>query len=442
MKFLLIDQDGLSLSLAWRAAQAGHEVRWFVKPNKEVNKDTGKGFKGITKIDNWVPSVMWADLVLPTGNADFLERLDFFKKKGAHIFGPSVASAELEIDRGKGMEFMEAHGIKLAPYETFNNLNEAIKHLQKTAGRFVFKTMGDEEDKSMTYVSKSSADLLGWINRLKKQPKGEVMLQTFIDGIEMGVSRWMGSAGFIGPYNESFEHKKLMSGNYGPNTGEMGTVAAYTDDSALGDDTLANMEKDLLQLGHLGDTAIGFMIAEDGTPYPTEFTMRNGWPIMHLMIAACKDDPILWMKDALEGNDGTNFNQEIGTCLVLAHGNFPSKPDSLDDVTGIPVFGVTRGNKKYLHPQDIKIDIMPDMDGEKLVERPMWNTTGQIAAVITGFGKDVKQSTERAYNTAKQLHVANPILRDDVGEKLEETLPKLHKHGYATHFNFELGKKT
>ena len=98
MKFLLIDQDGLSLSLAWRAAQAGHEVRWFVKPNKEVNKDTGKGFKGITKIDNWVPSVMWADLVLPTGNADFLERLDFFKKKGAHIFGPSVASAELEID--------------------------------------------------------------------------------------------------------------------------------------------------------------------------------------------------------------------------------------------------------------------------------------------------------------------------------------------------------
>ena len=57
--------------------------------------------------------------------------------------------------------------------------------------------------------------------------------------------------------------------------------------------------------------------------------------------------------------------------------------------------------------------------------------------MFTGFGNGVKQAAHRAYKTAKQLHVANPILRDDVGEKLEETLPKLHAMGYAKHCKYE-----
>lgn len=439
MRFLLIDQDGLSLNLAWRAVQAGHDVRWFVKPNPEANPAVGEGFKGITRINNWVSSVNWADLIMPTGNADYLERLAFFKKKGAPVYGPSPESADLEIDRAKGMEFMKKFGLKIVPFESFKSIKDAEKHVRETGQRFVFKTMGDEEDKSMTYVSKSAADLIGWLNRLDKKPKGEVMLQTFVKGIEIGVSRWMGTKGFVGPWNESFEFKKLMSGNYGPNTGEMGTVAAYTPESKLGVETLAKMEKALVAMGHLGDTAIGFMVTENGDAHPTEFTMRNGWPIMHLMIAANKGDPIQWMKDALDGKDTTNFNTEIGTCLVLAHGNFPAPPENVKKVSDIPLFGLTKGNKKYIHPQDIKINILPDMDQDKIVERPVWNTAGQIAAVVTGFGKDVKQSTERAYKTVKSLTLSNAVLRDDVGEKLEEELPLLHKHGYATHFDYETG---
>ena len=81
LNVLIIDIDGLSLSFAWRCVQAGHAVRWFVKPGDEVNKDTGLGFRGIEKINNWVASIKWADLVLLTGNSEYVERLDAFKKR-------------------------------------------------------------------------------------------------------------------------------------------------------------------------------------------------------------------------------------------------------------------------------------------------------------------------------------------------------------------------
>jgi phosphoribosylamine--glycine ligase len=438
-KILIIDSDGVGLSFAWRCVQAGHEVRWYLADKPSISKQTGDGFKGIEKVTNWVSHVKWADLIFPTSNDMFVERLEFFKRRGAPVYAPSVASANLEISREAGMKLMEKAGIELVPYQTFKSMKDARKHVEKTGERFVFKTLGDNEDKSLTYVSKNPADLIGWMDRmmkLKKEPTGNVMLQTFVKGIEMGVSRWMGKDGWVGPWNESFEHKKMMSGNYGPNTGEMGTIAAFTNESKLGEETLGKLEKELVKLGHLGDVALGFMIDESGTPRPTEWTCRPGWPIFNMMLGSIEGDPAQWMIDATKGKDTTSFKTDIGCCLVMAHGDFPHGNATKREVSDVPIYGVTRGNKKHLHPQSVKIDVMPDMEGEKIVNRPVWNTSGDYVMVITGYGKDVKQAADRAYKTAKQLHISNPILRDDVGEGLKEQLPKLHEQGYATHFEY------
>ena len=435
MKVLIIDQDGVGLSIVMRAHAAGHDVKWFIKPRPSNCPDVGNGMKGVQKIDNWVAHAKWADLIFSTSNDDYIERLDFFKQKGYPVFAPTPASAKLEIDRKTGMQLMEKVGIECVPYKTFKTMAEAEKHVRKTEERFVFKTLGDNEDKSLTYVSKSPADLIAWIQRTPP-PKGEVMLQTFVEGIEMGVSRWMGSKGWVGQWNESFEHKKMMSGNYGPNTGEMGTIAYFTKESKLGTETLAKLESHLLKLGHLGDTALGFMIDENGKPWPTEWTCRPGWPIMNMMLGATTGDPVSWMKDATNGKDTTTFKEDIGCCVVLAHDKFPHTED-VKAASGIPVYGVTRGNRDHIHPQAVQMKKMPSMKADKLVEEDMWCTAGDYVAVITGFGDNVSMATKRAYKTAKQLHVANPILRDDVGEKLKESLPKLHALGYAKHCEYE-----
>ena len=447
MKLLVVDQDGVGLSLCYRASLAGHQVRWYIDKRPGNNPKTGDGFKGIEKVDNFVPHLMWADLIISTSNDKYISKLDWARQQGARVFGPTPQSARLEIDRGYGMKMMESVGIELAPYETFANVREAKKHVLKTGARFVFKALGSNPDKATTYVSKNAADLVGWIERIDARgqaPEGEIMLQQFIKGIELGVSRFMGKKGFIGQWNESFEHKKLMPGNYGPNTGEMGTIAYFTQESKLGAQTLGKLEGKLIELGHTGDIAIGFMIPTEGpkagVPLPTEFTCRFGWPITNLMLGATEGDPVEWMRDALDGKDTTSFRESIGCCLVLTHGDFPHGNKTKKEVSDVPLQGITKGNKAHIHPQSIKIDVLPDMEGEKVVRRPMWNTSGDYIAVVTGFGADVKMAAERAYKTVKQLNVSDMIVRDDVGEGMKDQLPRLHKLGYATHCEYELKK--
>lgn len=233
-KILIIDNDGVGLSFAWRCVQAGHEVKLFLASKDSISKEIGNGFKGITKVQNWVPHAMWADLIFPISNDLFLERLEFFKSKGAKYFGPSVKSAELEIKREVGLDLCKKNGLNVAEYKTFKTVKDARTHVENTGERYVFKTLGDNEDKSLTYCAKHAADMINWMDSLKAEPKGDVMLQSFVKGIEFGVSRWMGAKGFVGPYNESFEHKKLMPSNWGPNTGEMGTIAAFVEESRSG----------------------------------------------------------------------------------------------------------------------------------------------------------------------------------------------------------------
>lgn len=435
MKILIVDQDGVALSFILRAVAAGHKVRWFTSPKPSISDAIGRGFKGVDRISNWVASAGWADLIFCTSNDDYLEKLEFFRKKGYPVFAPSPASAKLEISRKDGLQLLEKHGIEPAPYQTFPTMAAAEKHVRKTEERYVFKTLGDNEDKSLTYVSKSPADLIAWIGRTPP-PKGEVMLQKFISGIEMGVSRFMGTKGWVGQWNESFEHKKLMPGNYGPNTGEMGTVAYFTETSKLGSETLGKLQEELLKRDHRGDAALGFIIDETGKPWPTEWTCRFGWPIANMMLGATKGDPVQWMRDALDGKDTTTFSEDIGVCLVLAHADFPHDFKDEADTHGVPIYGVTKGNSKHIHPQTVQMMKQPVMRGDKLAEDTIWSTAGNYACVITGFGDSVKQAAQRAYKTADQLHIANPILRDDVGEGLKEQLPKLHAMGYALHCNY------
>src|SRR5258708_20555376 len=111
------------------------------------------------------------------------------------------------------MKAFERAGIDLPPYKSFNSFDEAESYVWKTEKRFVFKTLGSEEDKSLTYVSKTPADMINKIRKWKKQGnklKGPCMLQDFVSGIEMGVSCWFSpKMGFSKWKNINFEHKKL-----------------------------------------------------------------------------------------------------------------------------------------------------------------------------------------------------------------------------------------
>lgn len=439
MLIIEMEDAGCALPFALACIKAGHEVRYFLR--KENNQMIGEGFKGLTKVKNWVPSAArWADLVVSSGNDEFLPKLDALRRQGVMVYGPTVRSAELEIERKSGMQLLEQCGIQVPPYKTFDTLKDAMAHVLERPQRYVFKTLGSEEDKSLSYVGKSAADMVARLQRWQKlglNPKGAVMLQDFVPGIEVGVSRWMGSAGFIGPYNENFEFKKLLSGDAGPNCGEAGTVMKYVEESLLGKMVLDPLEDELMELGHLGDIDVNCIIDESGKPWPLEFTCRWGHPASTIMWATHKGDPAQWMLDACEGEDTLEVDYSVAVGVVLAQPDYPyserGKPETLD----IPIYGPTPGNRKFVHPQSVKMAKLPVMKGDQVAEKRIWATCGDYVAVVTGTGKSISQAAKRAYRVIGEVQIPDMMYRDDIGERLEDQLKTLHAHGFATEFQYE-----
>lgn len=442
MKVLIVGMDtvGEGLAFAIRCKSAGHAVRLFLGPRDR--KTVGEGFRGVQVVDNWLASAKWADIIVPTGNDLYGPKLDSLRNTGMKVFGATVKSAELEIDRAKGMKFFEQNGIPVPKYQQFNSFAEAEAHVLKTGERFVFKTMGDSADKSLSYVSKSPADMIARLQlwqKMKLDPKGPVMLQEFIDGIEFAVSGWMGSDGFIGKANENFEHKKFCAGDLGPNTGEMGTICKYVEDSKIADDVLYPLERVLMAIGHLGDIDVNCIIDKKGKIWPLEFTCRLGWPHFNIMQTVHKGDPVQWMLDACNGKDSLEFSPQIACGVVLAQPDFPFFKDPPEKNEGIPLYGVTEKNMRYIQPQSIKITKQPNMEGDKVVYKDTWTSVGPYLAVVTGLGKTVRQASHRAYSTLKELSVSGGFYRDDIGEGLKKKIPELHKFGFATEFKYESG---
>jgi len=421
MNVLLLDSDCCGTDIAYRAAEAGHAVRlWQPKENGVASRD-GEGFPGIQKVTGWKDSMMWAKpgLIVNLFNGPITKELDRYRSFGYPVFGPSSASAALEIKREAGMKALEAKGIKVPAYETFKTLQEAEKYASKADRRLVFKTLGDEEDKSLSYVGSDPEDMVwrirSWIEA-GMALKGPCMLQDFIDGIEVGVSRWMGAEGFVGPWNVNFEFKKLMPGDYGPATGEMGTVTKYAEKSKLADLTLAPMEETLRKLGHIGDVDLNCIVDDKGEPWCLEWTNRFGWPSTQILFASHKGDPVKWMKDALKGKDSLEVDDRTAMGVLMAAPPFPY-PDDDGDAAGLRISGI-EDEWQNVAPWQIRLE------GDEYL------TTGSYVCVVTALASDVHDVIPKAYATVDRIKFPNRIVRSDIGARLEKQLPKLHSLGF------------
>ncbi len=433
MNVLIVDTEGAGLDFAMRCLEAKHEVKMFIRNANDGTRDsTGQGL--VERVPEWEKWMQWADVVVPTLNGVYLDRLEDFRKLGYPIFGPSKQSAQLEIQRGYGMQMFKKHGIEVPPYKMFPTLDAAEAYCWKQDRRYVFKTLGTEEDKALTYVATDSADMISAIRnwrRRGKKLKGSCMLQDVIDGIEFGVSRWMGKQGFFGPYGENVEHKKLMSGDYGPNTGETGSLMWYTPKSKLGRQVLDPLEADLLAMGHRGDLDVNCIVDSAGKAWPLEFTARLGWPAFDIMQAQ-HEEPVQWMSDALAGRDTlkADTNPHIGVLMAIPP--FPNKHVIRDAVIGHPIRGITPDNWDSIHLGSVMMGKDVDIMNGKPKDKEMFLTAGEYVAVITGSGDTIRKARRSAYRTVDQIRVKDAMIRDDIGLDFMGKLPELQQHGYAT----------
>lgn len=437
MKLLIVDTDAVGLDIAMRAAAYGHEVRWWYAPEHGEKRPYGRRMEEFTIVDEWEPSVEWADLIFPTGNDKHMGRLSIAAQEGATVYGPSWQSAQLETNREWGMRVAKAAGLYVPEYQTFSDFDEAIAYVKKKDAAFVAKPY-NHADKALSYVAKSPKDLVWKLEQWKRCGKdfGEFVLQEKVDGIEVGVSRWMGREGWVGPPNENFEFKKLMPGDLGVNTGETGTAMKYVRRSRLFEEVLKPLEGFLRAIQHLGDIDVNCIVTRKGPAF-LEFTARPGWPAFSIMQSEHLGDPVEWMMDAAMGKDSLEVCFEHAIGLVVWFGPWPYAYGQREDVEGIPLWGIEDRDLPSLHFHAV---MRGTNLNDQFEEEEGWQAVDEYLLVATGLGATVRVAKDEAEGLARRISSAtpcSPTWRNDIGgEKTKESLEKLQAKGYCRDWRY------
>lgn len=433
MRLLFVDQNGEGIDLSWRAQTNGHAVKHFIKDDPKSDKI---GLNIVPVVREWQKHVEWADLVIFADNTLYLRDVDRLRAEGKLVIGASSASAALELDRNLGMSVFKKHDIKTIPYKTFEDYDAAIAYVKRSGDRFVSKPDDDKGDKALSYVSKSAADMVFMLERWKRNDKlhGRFILQQFCPGIEMAVGAWIGPAGFASPWCENWEYKKLMPGDMGPNTGEMGTVLRYVKQSKLANKVLKPLEQYLVNTGHIGYIDVNCIIDDKGTPFPLEFTCRFGWPTANIQVPL-HADIFSGFDNLARGGDDFKCHSNlvsIGACVAIP--DFPYSHITRKEVVGMPIYGLRPALMEHIHPCNMMIEKnLPDEKNGAVIRRSMFATAGDYVMVVTATGLTISAARETLEQRMKTISIPNsPFHRNDIGRNLATRLPKLQSHGYAT----------
>jgi phosphoribosylamine--glycine ligase len=445
VRILLIDTWSNFLDFGMRCMAAGHDVVWWDKRRKDGSvRMAGKGIvPRLIDYDRLPRYLDWADLIVLADNTAYLDMLEPYRNAGYPIVGPSVEAAELELDRAAGQTAMKRAGLKIIPSVEFHDYDDAARFVEKHPTYLVSKPSGDA-DKALSYVAPNAAALLYMFERWRKNEKYRrdakkhgFILQEKKTGCEMAVGGWFGPHGWSRYFYENFEYKKLMAGDLGPNTGEMGTLSMYVTKSKLAAVALKPMTRQLKALGYVGFCDISGMIDDKGDFWPFEFTMRPGWPTFHNQVATHEGDPAQWMKDLLHGRDTLKVKENTAcVSVVLAIPDFPYSKLTNKEVSDIPVY-LNDADKRAVHLSEVQLGEAYVQAGDKPVKMPCYVTSGDYVAVVTGLGETITGARRSAYATVRKIKMpADPFYRPDIGVgRMVKDLPMVQKHGFALGFH-------
>ena len=436
MRVLLIANnfDGF-LDLALRAQDSGHQVKVFARKYHPQTRPIGKGL--VELVSDFRPWMRWSELVLLEDNGVYMHEMERWRREGCRIIGGNQDSALWELDRSLGMRIFRKAGIAIPPYREFNDYDAAIAYVTSRDEPFASKPCGAVDDKSLSYIAKTPEDLLFMLRRWKSKhgkPPCPFILQEKVSGVEFAVGGWWGPGGWCEGWEENFEHKKLMPGDLGPNTGEMGTVMRYVRSSKLADQVLTPLESQLERLGYIGNVDVNCIVDEDGTAWPLEFTMRFGWPAFSIETALFDCDPIEFFSALYEGESarGAHRLNEIAAGVVMVIPPFPHDPKNYDDVVGIPLTGEDDG----WHAAELTGS--PGRNGpgrSPSAQAPnssrFWSA-GSYLGIGVGVASRTTAACKSAYASLTRIKMpASPFWRNDIGKRLQKALPELQRHGFA-----------
>ena len=341
--------------------------------------------------------------------------VDIFSKHQLAVFGPTQRAAQLEESKVFMKDFLARHAIPTARYIQTDSIQDAYRFIETLTPPIVVKADGLCAGKgviiatSFDEAKKTVGDMLS--GKSFGDAGKKVVVEEYLDGYELSVFALTdGKNHVILPACQ--DHKRLLDGDQGPNTGGMG---AYSP-TPLVDEVLMKKIEDRIIVPTVngmkeeGNPFTGVLFAGimvvNNEPLTLEFNVRFGDPECEVLMPLLQT-PVseLFYKGATGALDtlDVKFSDQCAVGVVMSSKNYPyseSVPAEIivdeivhEDIkhnTHISYAGVMRG------------------DDEKLY------ASGGRVLVCVGLGDTIKQARDRAYALCGQVHFAGKHFRTDI----------------------------
>ncbi len=398
-----------------------YSIGYFMKDEAEIFYAPGNGateeFATNIDIKDFEELAKWAkenkiDLTI-VGPEDPLVKgiVDVFKAHGLTIFGPSSKAARLEGSKVYMKNFLKKYNIPTARYietddkqkayefiDSMNKLPIVVKADGLCAGKGVIIAQSKEEAK------KTVEDMLS--GKAFGDAGKKVIIEEFLDGYELSMFAICDGEDFV-LLPAAQDHKRLLDGDKGPNTGGMGAYAP----TPLANEGLYEKVKTRIIKPTLkgmqeegapfeGVLFIGLMIV-DNEPYVLEYNVRFGDPeceeLMALIDSSVYDMFFNGATKQLDKID-VKIKDMVAVGVVCASKNYPYSSSE---------------------PAEITVDDLSDCNGYiayagvKKIDGKLMATGGRVL-VCVGFGKDVKEARDEAYKIVDKVHFEGKKYRKDI----------------------------
>jgi phosphoribosylamine-glycine ligase len=413
-----------------RLRDEGADVRVWIDPRS--HKTVGDGL--VEKAGTWDELLAWAkegalahepSMVL-FDSSGLGDKADDARKWGLPVIGGGTFCDRLEKDRAFGFKVAQEAGATLPPFEQFTSIHEARAAAAKMTAPKYFKTDRFIEADA-TYGADTAQEMTEYLDDLiaRSGGHGRAILQDKIDAVPLSTARWWNGVSWVGPYEGTYENKKLMNDDVGPSTGcSFNAAWFYPEDApiaavALGFEKLAlRFRKEQAPPGIYDVNAI---VTPAGEVFFLEWTPRLGYAA-EMTSARLFDSLTQTLWNVATGHDFPSPSGDLAYAITLGIPPYPweygerNKKGSADGRAIRGADGVWDG---HFIAYDVRAQ------GEGLCVAGPEGIVGLSLAV----GENVDDLNDECVEFAKTLRPKSIMYRTDGGDDCQEAGAKLSEAG-------------
>ncbi len=418
MKVLIIGSGGREHALAWKVAQSPRVTEVQVAPG-----NAGTALE--PRVRNLAIAAEDIDALLAHARDERIDLTivgpegplvlgvcDAFAAADLRCFGPSRLAARLEGSKAFTKEFLSRHSIPTAAYAAFTREDFDAQWVRSQRAPLVVKADGLAAGKGVVICStaEEAVDTAQAMFDGRFGKAGDrVVIEEFLEGEEASFIVMVDGAHVL-PLATSQDHKRLLDGDQGPNTGGMGAYSpAPVVTPVIHDRVMREViwptVRALAAEGtpYLGFLYAGLMIAADGTPKVLEFNCRFGDPETQPILARLRSDLTVLCDDALDGRldqARIEWDPRAAVGVVLAAHGYPETVRKGDAIHGLDRAAALPG--KIFHA------------GTALRDREVVTSGGRVLCAV-GLGSSVAAAQQQAYALVDNVNWDGMQYRRDIG---------------------------